>query len=333
MMPSMSLDPTPILRILSGLRLNAALVSVLDLRICKHLAEGPCSAGELASRAGISERGAQALLDMLVAIEACVVEAGVYRNGPLADAFLVPGRPGYVGDEEAAQFHAMYAQWGKLAEIVRTGHPGHDIDSPEMLAFWSVLTPGIGRRHRPVAEEGVRWLGLTEGAPSLLDVGGGAALYSLALLRQNERARATQLDWPHINRIARDEIENAGLSGRFSTIDGDFRTTEAGGPYDVAVLSNIVHQESQASATALMKKLHGVLRPGGRLLVSEFVVDDGRRSPPFSLFFNLNLLMATPEGRSYERKDIARLFREAGFGEPTFRAVGPIATLAVATRD
>ena len=324
-------DPSPLMQLLGGLRVNAALVAILELRICGHLAGGPCTVGELASRAGISERGAQALLDVLVAFGACSVEGGKYANGPLADAYLVPGKPTYFGDEEVAQFHQSLTAWGKLTEVARTGEPAHEIDSKHMLAFWTMLTPAIGRRGRPVAEEAIRWLGLEKGEPSLLDVGGGAALYSLALLRQNPRARATQLDWPHINRIALDEVRGAGHAGRFETIDGDFRTTAPGGPYDLAVLSNIVHQESPQSARELMTRLHGALRPGGRLLVSDFLVDDARAAPPFALLFNVTMLLNTRAGQSYERSELVRMFRDAGFGEPTFHRVGPVSTLAVAT--
>jgi SAM-dependent methyltransferase len=325
-------DPGPILHLLSGLRTNAALIAVLELRICGHLATGPCSAKELASRAGIAERGAQALLDVLVGLELCILEAGVYRNGPVADAYLVPQKPTYVGDEEVGQFRAMYASWAKLTDAVRTGEPAHDNDAPEMLAFWTVLTPSIARRQRPLAEEAVRLLELTTGEVSLLDVGGGAALYSLALLRQNAKARATQLDWPHINRIAAEEVKKAGVSDRFATIDGDFRTTHPGGPYDVAVLSNIVHQESLATTKELMGRLRRALRPGGRLLVSEFLVDDGRTGPPHSLLFNLTMLLNTRDGRSYERSSLARVFRESGFEDPSFHTVGPVSTLAFAKR-
>jgi hypothetical protein len=320
------------MQLLGGVRMQAALVSVLDLRLCGHLAEGPCTVDALARRAGVSVRGAQALLDVLVALKACEVEGGVYRNGPLADAFLVPGRPGYLGDEEVAIFHAALPAWDKLPAVARTGVPVHENDSPAMLEFWTSLTPAIGRRGRPAAEEAVRIAGLTEGAPSLLDVGGGAALYSLALLRQNERAQATQLDWPHVNRIASAEIAATRLSARFHTIDGDFRATPPGGPYDVAVLSNILHQESEDSCRDLMKRLHAALRPGGRLLVSEFVVDDGRTGPPMSLLFNLNMLVNTSGGRAYERGHLARLIREAGFAEPTFQPVGPMSTLVIAAR-
>jgi SAM-dependent methyltransferase len=332
-MPTPTLpDPSPLMQVLSGARVNAALITAMEMRICGHLAEGACSAGDLAKRAGISERGALALLDLLVALGACGVEGGVYRNSPLGDAYLVPGKPTYIGDEEAVMFRAMSPSWARFSDVVRTGKPAHEVDSPKMLDFWTALTPAIGRRQRPLAEEAIRSMGLTEGEPSLLDVGGGAAVYSLAVLRLNPRARATQLDWPHVNKIALDEIAKAGLTDRFTTIDGDFRTTPPGGPYDIAVLSNIVHQEPEDSARDLMKRLGAALRPGGRLLVSDFVVDDGRTGPAFPLTFNMNMLLSTSGGRSYERRDIARLYREAGFAEPTFERVGPVSTLAVAAR-
>ena len=269
---------------------------------------------------------------MLVALGACAVEAGAYRNTPLGDSYLVPGRPTYLGDEEAAMYRTMSGLYAQYTEVARTGKPAHENDSPKMLEFWTTLTPAIGRRGRMVAEEAIRAMGLSDGEPSLLDVGGGAAVYSLAILRGNPRARATQLDWPHINAIAAAEIASAGLSDRFRAIDGDFRTTPPGGPYDVAVLSNIVHQESEASARELMKRLCGALRSGGRLVISEFVVDDGRAGPPFSLMFNLNMLLNTSGGRSYEQRDLARLCHEAGFAEPKFQKAGPVATLVVATK-
>jgi SAM-dependent methyltransferase len=325
-------DPGPLLQLLAGVRMNAALIAVLELRVCGHLATGPCTMKELAQRAGIAERGAQALLDVLVGLDLCKVEGGVYRNGPVADAYLVPERSTYLGDEEVGQFRAMYASWPKLTDVARSGAPAHDNDSPLMLDFWTVLTPAIARRQRPFAEEAVRILEHTTGDVSLLDVGGGAALFSLALLRQNPQGRATQLDWPHINRIATEEVKKANLSERFSTIDGDFRTTPPGGPYDVVVLSNIAHQESAATVKELIGRLHAALRPGGRLLISEFLVDDGRTGPPHSLLFNLTMLLNTRDGRSYERSNLARIIREGGFEEPSFHRVGPVSTLAVARR-
>ena len=321
------------MRVLDGARLHAALASALELHLFEHLAAGPASAGELARRAGISERGAQALLDTSVALGLCAVENGAYRNTEAAEQILVPSGPFYVGDEFAAIQRNRSRQLDRLTETVRSGSPGVAIDAPEVLEFWTVLTPFIARMGRPVAAAAVAELGLAEGEPRLVDVGGGMALYAHALLAANPRARATQVDWPHINAQARATLAREGLDGRFDTVDGDFRVVDLGeGRFDVAVLSNIVHQESPDSNRALLARLHRALAPGGRLLISEYVVDDGRTGPPASLLFNINMIAMTEAGKSYERHELGALVTGAGFEPPQFVPAGPMATLVVAAR-
>src|SRR5262249_52655744 len=100
--------------------------------------------------------------------------------------------------------------------------------------------------------------------------------------------------------------------------------------FDVAVLSNIMHQESPDSNRALLARLRATLRPGGRLVVSDFVVDDDRSGPMQALLFGLNMLVHTPGGRAYSRGELSRIFQEAGFAAPGFHAAGPFSTLIVA---
>jgi ubiquinone/menaquinone biosynthesis C-methylase UbiE len=284
-------------------------------------------------RARLSERGTQALLDTFVALDIVKLEDGRYRNAKVAEMMLVPESPMYVGDEHAAMLRQTAKWHAGMAGAVKTGKPVVAIDDPEVLSCWTHLTPMIARLNKPIAAQAVRELGLADGAPSLLDVGGGMAVYSLAILGANPRARAAQADWPHINATARELVEKQGNGARFETIDGDFRKTELGeARFDVAVLSNIMHQESPESNAAILARLHRAVRPGGHLVVAEFVVDDGRTGPPMSLMFNLNMLNMTENGKSYERHEIAQLVTQAGFSAPRLVPAGPVATLIFAAR-
>jgi SAM-dependent methyltransferase len=321
------------MRMLDGARIQFALISALELRFFEHLGKGPATAAGLAERAELSERGAQALLDAFVAIDLVKLEGGLYRNAPVADMMLVPNKPMYVGDEQAAILRQAVKWHAGMRDAVRSGKPVVAIDDPEVLTFWTHLTPMIARMNKPIAAQAVRELGLAEGAPSLLDVGGGMAVYSLAILGANPRARAAQADWPHINAAAKKLVEQAGFGDRFETLDGDFRKTSLGDArFDVAVLSNIMHQESPDSNTALLARLFRAVRPGGHLVVAEFAVDDGRAGPPMPLLFNLNMLNMTENGKSYERREVAALVTGAGFTSPRFAPAGPVATLVFAAR-
>lgn len=332
--------PTPppeallVSRILDGALVQFALVAALEVRLFEHLAKGPATAADLAARAGVSERGVQALLDAFLALGLVDLEAGRYRNGTAADLMLVPGKPTYVGDEQGPMLRQQVQWLSRMTDAVRTGKPVVAIDDPSVLAFWTHLTPVIGRRNRPIAAQAVQELGLRDGAPALLDVGGGMAVYSLAVLEANPRARATQADWPHINASARALVEKAGHGARFETIDGDFRRSDLGqGRFDVAVLSNIMHQESPASNRELLGRLHRALKPGGRLVVAEFVVEDGRTGPAMPLMFNLNMLALADGGKSYERRELQALVTQVGFAAPRFVPAGPVATLVIAARS
>jgi SAM-dependent methyltransferase len=331
--------PTPppeallVSRLLDGARVQFALVTALELHFFEHLAKGPATAAELAARAGVSERGAQALLDTFLPLSLVDLEAGRYRNAPAADQMLVPGKPFYIGEEHAPMLRQQVQWLSRLGDAVRTGKAVVAIDDPSVLAFWTHLTPMIGRMNAPIAAQAVRELGLADGAPALLDVGGGMAVYSLAVLAANPRARATQADWPHINASARALVEKQGDGARYETIDGDFRRTDLGeGRFDVAVLSNIMHQESPASNRELLGRLHRAVKPGGHLVIAEFVVEDGRIGPSMPLMFNLMMMTLSDGGKSYEKRELTALVTEAGFAAPRFVPAGPVATLVLAAR-
>jgi SAM-dependent methyltransferase len=319
---------------LEGARLNALMVAVLELDLCEHLQTGPATAAELARRAGIAERGCQAVADGMVALKLWRVTDGVYSNTALASQTLVRGSAGYVGDEHPALFRAWLTRFARISEQVRSGMPAFAIDGPETLELWSLLTPLLARRGRGVPQQAIEQLGLASGAPRLLDVGGGAGgLYALALLTRNPKARVTQVDWPHINRAARTHLEEAGAADRFETLDGDFHAVPFGEDrFDVGILSHIVHQESPESALQVLRRIAAALRPGGRVVIVDWVVDDGRAGPSSALVFNLTMLLLSDAGKSYERREYRDLLARSGFGEPSFTPTDDMSVMVVAPR-
>jgi len=158
-------------------------------------------------------------------------------------------------------------------------------------------------------------LGLAGAGPvSWLDVGGGSGIWSAAWLGINKQATAYQLDWPNVNAIAREFVGRFGVADRFKTIDGDFHTSDFGAArYDFAIYSHIAHQEAPADNIAIFRRLRKAVKPGGTLVINDFVLNDDRTGNPFAMMFSAQMLVVTKDGAAYRESDYRSWLNEAGF--------------------
>jgi len=323
--------PDKIMQLVSGSWASAILGASAVHGVFNHLEAG-LSTAELAKKSGLSVRGAQALLDGLLGLELITLDGGKYRNSPEASAFLVDGKPASFGG--LAKWSLSYLpRWGDLAEVARTGVPtSKETADLAENPFWEQLVTSIAVMSFPVAQAAAEQLGLAKAAaPKWLDVGGGSGVYSAVWLGLNPKAQAVQLDWANVNRIAKGFVARFGVADRFRTIDGDFHDTDFGAAaYDIAIYSHIAHQESPDSNRAIFRKFRKALKPGGTLLISDFVLDDERRGHPFTLMFTANMLLHSKEGAAYRQADYRAWLKEAGFGSVTIEATPGAASLIYA---
>jgi ubiquinone/menaquinone biosynthesis C-methylase UbiE len=205
-------------------------------------------------------------------------------------------------------------EWAQLPKVVKTGLPAEDVDRAEN-PFWEDLVLSIAPMSWPMAQAAAARLAIADAGPvTILDVGGGSGVYSAVLLAKNPQASATQIDWENVNRVARSYVARHGVADRFHTIDGDFHHVDFGsGHYDVAIFSHIAHMEPPAENVALFRKLRRALKPGGTLVVVDFVQNDDRSGPPFALLFHLNMLLHTQAGATYTAAEYRDWLAEAGF--------------------
>jgi SAM-dependent methyltransferase len=169
------------------------------------------------------------------------------------------------------------------------------------------------------------------GEISILDLGGGSGIYSAIWLELNPAARSTQLDWGPINAIARRLLKERDVADRFTCIDDDLHTVDFGtAAYDIAVYSHVAHQEGPEDNVAIFAKVRGALKPGGTLVVCDYVVDDDRSGPPFPLIFASEMLLKSKKGGTWRRTDYQAWLAEAGFEDISFHPTPSPATLVFA---
>jgi len=114
--------------------------------------------------------------------------------------------------------------------------------------------------------------GYVQQGMTVLDVGCGSGYYSLGMARSvGATGRVVSVD-TQADAIAalKKKAEEAGLAGRIETrVSGerDLGVSDLGGRVDFALAVYVVHHA--ADVAALMRDVHGALKPGGKFLVVE----------------------------------------------------------------
>ena len=108
--------------ILGGFERSAVVLGAAQLDLFSPLGNGPTTAANVAAQVGLPVRGVERVLNACATLGFVSKEGDRYRNSPLADAFLVKGKPGYVGNM-IKQTNDRFSAWIKMPEAVRTDKP------------------------------------------------------------------------------------------------------------------------------------------------------------------------------------------------------------------
>ncbi|MFI6498514.1 methyltransferase [Nonomuraea typhae] len=284
------------------------------LGVFELLGAGPQPAADLAAKLGLPAEPLPVLLDALVAFGYLVKTHDAYALGPAADPWLDRTAGGGFAPILAVWHDLIGELWTGLEASVRAGAP------PEPFYPWLVRSPDRVRDFQDMLAGLARMLApaVAEAAPpltgSLLDVGGGHAVYSIALCQANPDLRATVIDLPEALRQGSVHVERAGLAERVQLVPGDL-ADHIDGRHDAALLFNIVHGLDREAAADLVARVARALRPGGVLLVLEPFADPpagaGAHDTALLAGFSLNLA-ATQGGRLYTFDEVASWASAAG---------------------
>ncbi len=149
----------------------------------------------------------------------------------------------------------------------------------------------------------------------VLDLGGGSGAYAITFCRREPGLKGVVLDHPDVSKLCQEYVEAAGLTGQIEVRAGDMLVDAYGGPYDMIWLSNVVHAYGPDEIKHVFSKCHAHLKPGGRFVLRDFMLDDDKTTPAFGAIFALNMLVNTQHGSSYSRREYTQWLENAGFSE------------------
>jgi len=301
------LTPDSLLTLGRGFQESRVLLTGAELDLFTLLARETLDAPEVARRLGADLRALTVLLDALAAMEVLEKKEGRYRTAPEA-ACLSAEAPDSI-HPMLLHAAALWARWTTLTNRVG-GTPLHERAPEESLRAF------IGAMHVVGAPQAARLVAAAAvaGARRLLDVGGGPGTYTMAFLAAEPAMTATLFDLPPVVEIARERLDRAGLLARVTLVPGDFTRDELPSGHDLAWLSAIIHQNSPAENDTLYSRIFRALVPGGRLILRDHVMDDGRTHPRAGALFAVNMLVGTVGGGTYTFEEIRDGLSRAGFG-------------------
>lgn len=310
-MAAIDWNPGELLKLSGSYWETCVLHAGVKLDLFTPLADGPCTAAELSKKLVLDKRALIMLLDALVALQLLKKQGNEYVVTESAAPFLDSRSPGYLG-HIIMHHHYLMEGWGHLDEAVRSGAPvrkrvTHEPSEDERKSFLlGMLNLALLNAPKVVSH-----IDLT-GRRKLLDLGGGPGTYAIHFCRQNPQLNATVYDLPSTQPFAEATLKRFAMSERIDFIAGDFHEGPLPGGFDVAWLSHILHGEGAESCSGVLHNAVAALEPGGVLFVQDFILNEERTAPLFPALFSLNMLLGTPDGKSYSELEIVELLQQAG---------------------
>ena len=334
-----ALGPASIFDMMQAYKVTALLNTGIELGVFDRLARGGGGIDTIAGDLGLPERSCRLLLNALAAIGLVESDGRTYELGEGAERHLVRGQPGYVGDMGKVMSSAW--EWDavrRLPEAVRRDGTVTDehAETPS-YAYWEDFAAYAGAVAGPTARKAAEVLAPWAAARErldILDVACGHGLYGYTLASQQPHARVWSLDWPNVLPITLGHAGRLGVADRTKTIAGDMFEVPLGGPYDVVMITNVLHHFSEERGVELLRRGASALAPDGRLVLVGFTVDDGPpAADPAPHLFSILMLVWTYSGEVHSVAAYNRMLAAAGFREASVHAVPSLPLrILVATR-
>ncbi|MBD0325478.1 MAG: methyltransferase domain-containing protein [Pyrinomonadaceae bacterium] len=279
--------PLELLDLAHAYQRSKTLFALIELDVPTMLAPRPLKLEEIAAALKIHEVAAESFLNACVALGLLVRIDDEYRNSSLAEEFLVRGKPGYVGDQFRSYDRTSYPLWANLAQNLRRWQPVATDDELPPEGDQGVV--GMRERHNLSLMVG-HALGQAFDFSSysrLLDLGGGTGAMSLSICALHSKLRSLVFDLPQVSALAREYVSESELEERIEVVAGNFKLDELPSEFDVALLANLLSVASEETNRRLFKRIYERLPDGGAIILSGYVLDDGRTSPLIPVLFCL----------------------------------------------
>jgi C-methyltransferase len=288
-----------------------AFVALSELGVFTQLCSGEATLEQIATCTGAGTARLKKYLDLMLTCGILQRTEDTYSLIPGDEQIFSAESPfSHSIPKKVESFFSLYT---KGTDILRSDQhqehagPGGDVDEKQRRGFLTFLDG----RSRAVAEEVARILA-TDDVSTILDLGCGAGTYSWALLDAVPSAQAVLFDRENAKDLVQEFCANRTHTERSEFRGGDFFTDDLGGPYNLAILSNLIHCFDYDSSVQILSRVRESLSSDGRIAIKDITVSEDRSGPHNALRFGVTMAMLTEGGDVYSPTDISAMAKEAG---------------------
>ena len=306
-----------------GFMASQALFTGLEVGVFEAIAaagEGGLALAGLQKQCKMDAPRLQTLLTSLVSIKSLLRAAdGTYTLSPNTAAYLVQSSRAYYGDYLRYQMgRQFYHRMGALPDVMLTG------EAPSYASWFS--DPEVAATYTEAQHNGSvatakylvkKKLGI-DGVSTMLDVGGGSGAFSYVFVEKTPGLKSTVLELPEVCRTGEGikAKQSADVQGRV-----EFKELDATSPnwpvddgvYDIVLMSYISGSVPEAIIAKLYANAYKALKPGGRLLVHDFMVNDSLDGPALGALWALQHVTVNADGLGLCPAEVIGRMGSAGF--------------------
>jgi SAM-dependent methyltransferase len=324
-------DVTPdlIFQVANGFMAAKHLFVANEVGLFAALEESPTGLDDLAKRTEVPRRTLRILADAMVALGFVERQGDLYRNRPVASAFL-SGRTGADLRPALRYWDRLnYQRWISLEESVRTDRAvlGEFAFTAEEQRLY---TEGVEAITAGTARALVMTYDCTPHR-RLLDLGGGTGSFLAALLHKYPALEGTLYDLPAVAALARQRFTGSSLEPRLRIAEGDFFTERLPEGHDAIRLANVLHNFLPERNRSLLRRLSTSAPAGTRLLLVDFWTDP-THTQPLTAALMAGAFLLTSQGDVYSAEEVRDWLQITGWRSIEHKPLAGPTSLIVAEK-
>ncbi|XHH07633.1 MAG: methyltransferase [Candidatus Bathyarchaeia archaeon] len=260
---------------------SSLFVKALEWKIFDYLTEA-VSAQEVAAKLNSHPRNTELFLNFLAGMEFINKKNGLFCNTEKSNEFLVSNSSTYMG-----AFFLHINNWSKnllpnLDSLVKNGPPEQQAVNLSNDKLWaaSARTSAV-YQYCGEAQHIAHIVAALPEFPKMklmLDLGGGAGFYAMILVNAHPSMKGVIFEQSAVASVAREFVKEYQMDARVSVMEGNYFTSDLGGPYDFIFASSTLNFYKN-KLEELFSKIYRSLNPRGVFMTYQDGIKNNRTQP------------------------------------------------------